>query len=220
MSAPPAPPRPRRTILAPPLPERARIPRWLRRLLSSPRLRAGARWLRHAPDRALHALRRRAALQKAARAAVGPGRPVLFICTGNICRSPYAAAAFARAAERVPAASAGFVGPGRPAPPEALAVAARRGVDLSAHHSVLVGPGLVREAGLVVVMAADQARGIRARYGDAGVPVIVLGDLDPLPIRTRTVHDPWNQSEAAFAASYDRIDRCIALLAGVMRTAG
>jgi protein-tyrosine phosphatase len=202
------------------MPERGRVPRWLRRLLASPRLRAWARWLRHAPDRALHPVRRRTALRRAARAVLGPGRPVLFICTGNICRSPYAAAAFARVGGSIPAASAGFAGPGRGAPPEALAVAARRGVDLSAHRSVLVGPGPVREAGLVVVMAADQARGIRARYGDAGVPVIVLGDLDPLPIRTRTVHDPWNQTEAAFVASYERIDRCIAPLAGALRATG
>src|SRR6266480_5816007 len=78
-----------------------------------------ARTLRNTPDRLLHARRRREA-----RGRLAGRRPasVLVICHGNICRSPFAAALLARelAPHGIPVTSAGFIGAGRPAPPEAL----------------------------------------------------------------------------------------------------
>src|SRR6266700_3534397 len=105
-----------------------------------------ARGLRHAPDRLLHPLRRRTA-SRALRARPWP-RTILVVCHGNICRSPFAAGLLARAlgpaGTRV--ASAGFVGPGRPAPAEGSIAAARRGIDLSRHRSQLLTPVLAAEA--------------------------------------------------------------------------
>jgi protein-tyrosine-phosphatase len=166
--------------------------------------------LRHAPDRALHSARR-ARAAKTCRGLVPVS--VVFVCHGNICRSPFASALFVRLAAgllpaRVATASYGFVSPGRKAPSIALAAAAKRGLDLSRHRSRLVTPKAVREAGLVVVMDAAQARALR-RVGTSNVPVVVLGDLDPLPIETRTIVDPWGASEEVFEASYDRIERCV-----------
>ena len=167
------------------------------------------RFLRHLPDRVLHARRRAAATALLRRSDV---TSILFICHGNVCRSPYAAAAFARALDRqagsVQVASAGFIGPGRTPPETALGAAERRGLDLSNHRSRLVTREIVRAASVVVVMAADQAAGIRARYG-RGVRVLLLGDLDPLPIATRTVTDPWGRSPDVFDRVFDRIDRCV-----------
>src|SRR5688572_33037024 len=97
--------------------------------------------LRRTPDRALHPLRRRRVLEALRRRAPVPHTPavVLVVCYGNICRSPFAAAVLARAlggmrgGARVE--SAGLIGPppSRPAPPHAVTVAARRGVDLAPH---------------------------------------------------------------------------------------
>jgi hypothetical protein len=42
---------------------------------------------------------------------------------------------------------------------------------------------------------------------------VVLGDLDPLPIRQRTIQDPWGASDAVFEDSYSRIERCVRELA-------
>ena len=168
------------------------------------------RFLRHLPDRLLHARRRAAATALLRRSDV---TSILFVCHGNVCRSPYAEAAFARALDRragvsVQVASAGFIGPGRIPPETALAAAERRGLDLSDHRSRLVTPEIIRAASVVVVMAADQAAGIRFRYG-RDVHVLMLGDLDPLPIATRTVTDPWGRSANEFDLVFDRIDRCI-----------
>lgn len=167
------------------------------------------RFLRHLPDRLLHGRRRAAAAALLRRSDV---RSVLFVCHGNVCRSPYAAVAFARALDGLPGvsvhvSSAGFIGPGRMPPETALAAAQRRGLDLSNHRSRLLAPEIVRAASVVVVMAADQAEAIRGLYG-RDVHVLVFGDLDPLPIATRTVRDPWGQSADVFDLVFDRIDRC------------
>ena len=65
---------------------------------------------------------------------------VLFVCAGNICRSPFAEGlAQRRAAERgldVEFASAGEIAlDGDRCPPDAVAVAKEYGVDLSSHRA-------------------------------------------------------------------------------------
>lgn len=192
-----------------------------REFSSRPEVRALLRGPRDLPERLLHPLRRRRARH---RLAAHPARSLLFVCLGNICRSPYAAAAFLRA---LPASqrdgfrvrSAGFIGPDRPSPPQAIAAAARAGLDLSAHRSVLLTPESVRDADLVVVMSADQCAALRARVGRVHPMLLVLGDLDPRPIARRTVHDPWGDTDDAFDASYARVERCTRELARILTAA-
>ncbi|HET7232743.1 MAG TPA: hypothetical protein VFJ16_22215 [Longimicrobium sp.] len=181
------------------------------------RLARAARRLRNRADRALHPRRRAAA------ARLGSVRPaaVLFICQGNIYRSPYAAGALARSLPRelwsmVEIASAGFVGGGRPSPAAAVWAARARGVDLSAHVSRVVGAPLLDERTMVVVMEPRQRRELVARFGVPAARVRVLGDLDPRPITTRAIADPWGQGYGVLSASYDRIDRCTRALADAL----
>jgi protein-tyrosine-phosphatase len=180
---------------------------------------APARRLRHAPDRLLHPVRRRAAR----RALLERGRPraILVVCHGNICRSPFAAGLLASALEPrgTLVASAGFVGPGRAPPAEAGIAAASRGVDLRAHRSQLLTPMLVREADLIVVMEPRQQREVCQRFGRSPKAVIVLGDLDPRPIETRAMQDPVDQPLEAFLESYARIERCVHELIATLRRA-
>ncbi|HEV2149075.1 MAG TPA: hypothetical protein VGR37_16835, partial [Longimicrobiaceae bacterium] len=183
----------------------------VRERLAGTRAYAALRELRRLPDRLLHPRRRRAALRELREM----DRPAVavFVCYGNICRSPYAAAVFARSLPPELAGirvfSAGMVGAGRPAPREGIAVAARRGIDLTAHRATLLTRELARTAGLVVVMGEDQRRSVRRDFGREEGGVVVLGDLDPLPIDLRTLRDPWRQPEAVFEESYARIDRCV-----------
>ncbi len=172
--------------------------------------------LRQCADRVLHPLRRRRALARLRRR--GAPASIAFVCHGNICRSPYAAAAFSRRLPQtfssvVRVESAGFIGPGRPPPPNAVKVAERRGLDLSTHRSTLVGPLAGSSSNLVVVMEPGQGRAIRHFFARAGRDITVLGDLDPEPIATRAIEDPVEQSEAAFERCYARIDRCVEQLA-------
>lgn len=159
-------------------------------------------------DSLLHSRRRRAAQRRLQNA--NP-RSVLFVCQGNICRSPFAAALCERLlpptfSGRI--ASGGFVGPGRPPPENAVAIARDYGLDLSSHVSTAVTSESLKAADLVVVMSGAQGRGVSARV-KSGAIVLVLGDLDPLPITKRTILDPWEGPVESFHESYQRIDRCV-----------
>lgn len=162
--------------------------------------------------RALHVLRRRQARQ--ALRGRHP-RSVLVVCHGNMCRSPFAAAVLARqlAGAGVRVDSAGFLGPNRPAPSQAIVVAARRGVDLSSHRSRLLTAELVRAAGLIVVMDGAQRRAVCERFGRLRRDVLMLGDMDPVPADSSTIRDPIDQGPEGFEESYGRIERCAAELA-------
>ena len=172
--------------------------------------------LRHLPDRWLHRRRRAAALARL-RAEPLP-TSILFVCEGNIFRSPFAAAALRallppEVGLAVRVRSAGFLGPGRPAPDPALRAAGRRGVDLAAHRSALLTHAAVYGASLVVVMEPRQGWRLRMRFGVRRERVLVMGDLDPLPIRTRAVRDPWEQDADVLEAAYARLGRCAAAMA-------
>jgi len=184
--------------------------------------------VRRTPERLLHPLRRRKTLEGLRRRP----RPhtLLVVCRGNICRSPFAAGLLRRALSRVGVRvdSAGFVRPNCPAPPEAVAAAARHGVDLADHRSRLIAPDLARAADLIVVMDPVQQRDLRERFGRPARDLIVLGDLDPMPPQgaggaggpggggLRTIRDPIGQGPDVFETSYARIERCIAGLVSVL----
>ena len=179
-------------------------------------LRAGARFARHTPDRLLHPWRRRALLRRLR--SRGGAASVLFVCHGNICRSPYAATAMLLHLPKpfrgvIATDSAGFIGPDRPSPPEAIEVAATRGVDLARHRSKMLTSAIVAKADLICVMDQRQRRAVCIQYGRSSQGVILLGDLDPLPIETRAIQDPNEQPAAVFRSTYDRIDRCVECLA-------
>jgi len=169
--------------------------------------------LRRVPSRVLQRLRRQQAI-KALRARRLPAS-VLVICHGNLCRSPFAAALLRRVVPRrgVRVDSAGFVGPGRPSPPHAVAAAGPYGVDLSTHRSELLTPHRVRAADVIVVMDPAQRREICDRFGRARRDVLVLGDFDPEPAETRRIRDPVEQPLVVFEESYARIERCVRELA-------
>src|SRR2546421_2655421 len=173
--------------------------------------------LRRVPDQLLHGARRRAALAALAGAERAP-ESVLVICNGNIFRSPFAAAVLRRALElrglgRVRVDSAGFAGPGRASPADAIAAAARRGVDLASHSSQLVMADLVRAADLIVVMDGLQRRMICERFGRSPRAVLLLGDFDPLGVASRAIEDPVEQGPGVCATVYARIERCVEELA-------
>lgn len=165
--------------------------------------------VRRTPDRLLHPLRRRTALETLRRRP----RPatLLVVCHGNICRSPFAAALLDR--ELMPLGiavqSGGFLGFDRPPPAEAIVAAARHGVDLSEHRSRLLTAHIVRAADLILVMEQAQKRLVCERFGRWPRDVIVLGDLDPAPVETRTIRDPVNEKRDVFEQVYERIARCV-----------
>ena len=113
---------------------------------------------------------------------------VLFVCTGNTCRSPMAEAMFRQLmakrlgckvdelADRgviiMSAGIAAMMG-GRPSP-ESVAVLAPMGIDLSTHESQPITEQLVRHADLILAMTRSHRNAILAEWPDAAPRVKLL----------------------------------------------
>ena len=101
---------------------------------------------------------------------------VLFVCSGNICRSPMAEAIFNHLADRagrsdLHAVSAGTLGiVGRPAAEEAILSLAERHIDLRDHRSSALDATAMASADVVVAMESAHLEFIDRRFPEAGVP--------------------------------------------------
>ena len=152
------------------------------------------------------------------RAAIQGGRPVrvLFVCQGNICRSPYAAEVLrARLADplAVRVSSAGMMPrPGRPTPALGVAAAARNGVKLAGHRSTWMTRAAGESASLIVVFDDVNLAAVCDRYPDLRTPVIKLGDL----IERGDIPDPVDGDEAVFDRAYADITRGVNALARLL----
>lgn len=151
-------------------------------------------------------------------------RPVLFLCHGNICRSPFAAAYFnlrlkARGLAGPRALSAGLVRPrDRRTPALLRGLAPAWGVDLREHLAQPVSRELLAQAGAIFVMDAenyDELLEFAATAGPAFASAVrsrvyPLGALLP-PARSRLdpgacqIRDPYGASPVVSYAVYKQL---------------
>jgi protein-tyrosine-phosphatase len=107
---------------------------------------------------------------------------ILFVCSGNTCRSPMAEALAREISRReygeaVHVSSAGvFALPGAPATPEAVEALLAAGIDLQGHRAALLSTALVEEADLVLTMTAVHRRQVLQLMPNAAHKVHVLAD--------------------------------------------
>ena len=129
---------------------------------------------------------------------------VLFVCLGNICRSPLAEAALREEAGRlgievhVDSAGTGDWHVGQPPDPRAIAVAQRNGVDISAMRARLITPDDFHRFDHIVALDADNLANLkRMRPDDAKAQLSLL--LDHVEGREgQAVADPYYGDEAHF----------------------
>lgn len=142
----------------------------------------------------------------------GPARRVLFVCTGNICRSPTAEgvlrALAARAGVALEVDSAGLIAAhaGEPPDPRARAAAARRGYDLDALRARPLRPEELDAYDHVWVMDRGHLNQLRRRHGERPHVRLFLEATAPRTTRAREVPDPYLGDEAAFDAALDLIE--------------
>lgn len=163
--------------------------------------------LRDAIDGHLHGRRRENVVTRIQQ--VNP-ESLLFICLGNICRSPYAErVARVRLPDGYNITSGGFLKDGRSPPVEALNAASARGIEHGDHRSSRTTSDELMAADAVFVFDRFNVRDVKSAGGTRPDRLFWLGDFDPEWIGKRAIIDPWGHPPEDFSAKFERIDRCL-----------
>ncbi|MGE0774838.1 MAG: low molecular weight protein-tyrosine-phosphatase [Sphingomonadaceae bacterium] len=136
---------------------------------------------------------------------------ILFVCLGNICRSPLAEAAMRAEAEtaglrvEVDSAGTGDWHIGRPPDPRAQATALRYGLDISAYRARQVQPEDFTRFSHLFALDADNLRNLR-RIAPSGATAHVGLLMDMVSGRIgHDVQDPYYGREDGFETTWSDV---------------
>lgn len=143
---------------------------------------------------------------------------VLFVCDGNICRSPMAAEYLRSRAAReglshVVVDSAGLLGiEGAPAAPHAVALLRDEGLDLTSHRSRGITSADLRTSDVVVAMTLAQLDVLARRFPQGHERRWLLRAFEGGPVPrggAPELDDPVTGPMAAFRGAFGIIRSCV-----------
>jgi len=137
---------------------------------------------------------------------------IVFICSGNICRSPLAE--YVAKAQGVDAESYGLhCRGGDPADPRAVAYAASVGIDMSEHITRNIKDYTAREGDFLIGMEPHHITEL-----ESGEIISQYMSMLPLWGRRKNVylHDPFNSNQNFFNKCEEILVESVSMLVGVM----
>lgn len=130
---------------------------------------------------------------------------LVFVCKGNICRSPFAE--LVARSQGINSISCGIdTKNGLPANENAVEAATRRGKNLGMHETRTVDSLAIQEGDLFVVMEPWHGSLLRLRYGDR-IDCTLLG-LWSSPA-SPYIHDPYGGTSAYFDRCFEQIEKSV-----------
>jgi protein-tyrosine phosphatase len=139
---------------------------------------------------------------------------VLFVCWGNICRSPMAERVARRRAEeqgldvRIESFGVSSEEVGNPIDRRAARVLERAGYDASGHTARKIGASHIKAADLVI--AAEQLHVDRLlRIAPGATNIALINDFNPDKPTGEALVDPWYGPEEEFEATLADIEAAV-----------
>lgn len=142
-------------------------------------------------------------------------RSFVFVCHGNIMRSPMAEAMMKHLLREQPqddfsVVSAGLhATPGREAHPWAQLVSRQMGIPLTQHRAQLVTAAMVEQADAIFAMDFLNQAELLALYPHAAQKIFMLSAYAEPPLRYREIPDPYYGDEEATRRCYAVLMTCV-----------
>ncbi len=140
---------------------------------------------------------------------------ILFVCAGNICRSPMAewqlkALLWENAITGMQVGSAGLIAlPGNSASFNAVRVAKENSVSLEEHKARLITTELIDNADLVLVMESHQGHELITDHPQASEKILLLRHFARYGSRERGISDPYVRNLEAYRFCFEDSKECV-----------
>jgi RpiB/LacA/LacB family sugar-phosphate isomerase len=141
-------------------------------------------------------------------------KTILFVCTGNICRSPMAEGLFRHITKdqggyEVLSAGVG-AGPGSPPSPHAVRALQELGIDISRQRSQALSADLVARADFIFGMTQGHVETIALLFPRAAEKTFVLREFDEtLDVFEKDIPDPIGENYEVYLNCRDQIEQGI-----------
>ncbi|MFV0459395.1 MAG: low molecular weight protein-tyrosine-phosphatase [Actinomycetales bacterium] len=141
---------------------------------------------------------------------------IVFVCWGNICRSPMAERVARQHLDRagldrvqVSSAATSREETGAPIDSRARHTLTEAGYDASGHRAHQVRAGEIEAADLVVAMEQIHVDRMRSITGHENPNVVLLSSFDPGAEPGEGVPDPWYGGQSGFTQTLEMIERAM-----------